>query len=350
MKKMFVILTVFLIVLLLSSCGTHEYSDELIYFQTKIVITIYDESYSDSKEYISYAKKLFEDYNNLSDRYLDYDNTYGIYYINHHPNETIKIDERLFNLIKFSKDEGKKIIDQDNKPYFNILIGKLSDIYNDIFDKYEGKAVTSEVFDKNQISSINFDFDLDQIELDNVHKTIKIPDTVSIDLGGIAKGYAVNELVKYYNDNGVKYFIDAGQSNLITNTVNPKRNGNFVIGLRHPETSDNRLRLYATINLEKNKALVTSADYQKYFIYDNEIYSSILSTSTNLPASTDIRSISILHDSSALGDIISTVSFMMGSKKAIEYLNNENISYIMYLKNGEIIYSDDIKDIINIIN
>ncbi|MBR4236907.1 FAD:protein FMN transferase [bacterium] len=347
MRKLMSFLLLIILVLTLSSCNTlKEYKKTYIYFSTEIEITIYSNDSEGANKALKYGSELFEKYNNLTDRYNDYSGVKGIYYINNHPNEEIEIDLDLFKLLEYSIENSKLIKDENNLPYFTIGIGKLSDIYHPLFLEYEGLEIPANMFDKETIKNMAFDTDASKIILSDVNYTIRIPDSISLDLGGIAKGYAVEKLAEYYERENIKYIINAGASNIITNFGNPKRmNNEFIIGLKDPNTGiDEPIKIYGTLSVPKNKAVITSGDYQKYFIYDNKRYSHILSPSTNLPADTDIRSITLITDSNAYGDILSTTLFMMGSEKAIEYIeNNSNVEGIIYLSSDEFYVSDGLK-------
>ena len=347
MRKLISFLLLILLLVTLSSCTTlKEYKKLSIYFSTEMEITIYSNNNIDAENALKYGFDLFEKYNNLTDRYNDYSGVKGIYYINHHPNEEIEIDLDLFKLLEYSIEKSKLIVDDLNNPYFTIGIGKLSDIYHPMFIDYEGLEIPDGVFDKDTIKNMSFDTDVSKIILSDVNYTVMIPNTLSLDLGGIAKGYAVEKLAEYYDEHDIKYIINAGASNIITNYGNPKRvNNEFIIGLKDPNTKiDETAKIYGTLKVPKNKAIVTSGDYQKYFIYENKRYSHIISPSTHLPADTDIRSITLVVDSNSYGDILSTTLFIMGSEKAIEYISNtRNVEGIIYLNSGEIFVSDGLK-------
>ena len=100
MKRLIILSLLFLSFFLLSSCDRiGEYKKSFIYFQTEIEVTIYSNNKSDAEQMIKYAKTLFELYNNLTDRYRDYKDTIGIYYINSHKDEEITICDELYDLI-----------------------------------------------------------------------------------------------------------------------------------------------------------------------------------------------------------------------------------------------------------
>ncbi len=337
MKKLLV-LFIFLFLIVLSSCANklNPYTKTFFVFSTEVNITIYDKDKKHAEESLKYANEILSIYNKLCDRYTDYSNTLGVYYLNKNAGETIKIDPRLYDLLKYSVANSQNILNSDNKPVFSIGIGKVSDIYHDLFENHNKETI--EHIDIN--TDINTTTDSSLIEfLDDNY--VKIPNGMSVDLGGVAKGYAINILKEYYNQNDIKYVMDAGNSSIVTNYGNPSRkNSVYKIGLRNPELNKND-SVFGILDLDLNVVASTTAYYQKYFIMDNTIYSSILDPYTYKPVDTDILSITVLSFNASIGDILSTSLYMIGYDEAIKYdIENDDISLIIYKNDGSIYVSE----------
>ena len=337
--KLLIILFLLLLVASLSSCNNklNKYSKNYFAFGTEIDVTIYAKTSKEADSYFSETSKIIKEFNKLTDRYTDYENTSGIYYINHNAGSVIEINQSLFDLIKYSIEQ-ESILLNDDKPYFTIGIGMISDIYHDLFNNHNGESFN--LSDLNLEYDDNITTDTSLIVLDSINSTIMIPSNMSLDLGGIAKGYTVEILKDYYNKNNIKYVIDAGNSSISTNYGNPnRRNNEFRIGLRKP-TIDNNTDVFGVLNLELNKSISTSAFYQKYIIVDNNIWPSIIDPYTYRPVETDILSISIITSNSALGDILSTTLYMAGYDKAVNFIeSNSDIEGIIYKDDNTIFVS-----------
>ena len=128
---------------------------------------------------------------------------------------------------------------------------------------------------------------------------------VKIDLGALAKGYAVDLARQIYVDNGITDgLIDFGTSTIYA--FGSKR-----IALKDPRQLD-KLTKVITVN---DSAISTSGDYIKYFIIDDRRYHHILDQRTCKPAQSGVSSVSVVIDGSdehcaMTADILSTAVFV----------------------------------------
>lgn len=121
-----------------------------------------------------------------------------------------------------------------------------------------------------------------------------------MDVGALAKGYGLEMAARDLPDH---YLISVGGNVLATG---PKPTGeSWVIGVQAPD-SDNYV---CKLNLDKG-SVVTSGDYQRYFIVDGQTYHHIIDPETLMPGN-KWRSVSIVCDDSGLGDALSTALFLM---------------------------------------
>ena len=199
-----------------------------------------------------------------------------------------------------------------------------------------------------------YDTDVSKIEMNEDNLTIKIPSDMSLDLGGVAKGYVSEILSSYYEENNIKYVLNAGSSNIKTNIGNPSRKNNqYIVALQNPASvgcdAQDAKSYYATITLPLNYAIITSGDYQQYITYNSKRYCHILDSTTNYPVDTNIRAVTIIMENGALGDIYSTVIFMMGLEKGYDFvINHEGIEAVFYTTNNQVVITPGLKDIVTV--
>lgn len=138
----------------------------------------------------------------------------------------------------------------------------------------------------------------------------------SVDLGGIAKGYAADKITDVFR----RYGIVSAYTNFGGNVaaVGAKPDGEpWRVGIRHPRREDGLIGAVSVID----KSVVTSGDYQRCFIAgDGRRYHHILDTSTGYPAEKGLISVTVVADSSMAADALSTVVFTTGLVKGIEIL------------------------------
>jgi len=146
-------------------------------------------------------------------------------------------------------------------------------------------------------------------EKDNMVE-FKIPGT-KIDLGGIAKGYALDCAVKKLKENNINScLINAGGQ---VYALGDKFGQAWKIAIQGARKSE----ITGTLEL-KNKSASTSGDYQQYFLIGNKRYCHILNPKTGYPAESGISSVTVIAESGLEADALSTAVFVLGKEKAKE--------------------------------
>ena len=159
-------------------------------------------------------------------------------------------------------------------------------------------------------------FDFIKYEKDSIYYS---DDRCGIDLGGIAKGYAVDSVATYLQKSGIdEYIVEAGGDLLVKSKTARS------IGIKHPREHGALIdTLYVT-----NGAVATSGDYEKYFIEDNTRYCHIINPSTGYGVS-DLVSVTVITDKAYLSDAFATAVFVMGKEKGKQFLLQNNLSGLL---------------------
>ena len=146
----------------------------------------------------------------------------------------------------------------------------------------------------------------------------KADPAVRIDLGGIAKGYAVGEAVKTIRAAGIQSaLVDAGGDIYAIGTSNGKP---WKIGIRDPR-GDGVIGSLEVSDL----TVVTSGDYERYFETNGVRYHHILDPKTGYPAR-GLRSATVITVDAALGDGLSTAIFVLGREKGLAFLEKSGLA------------------------
>lgn len=147
--------------------------------------------------------------------------------------------------------------------------------------------------------------------------TLKDPDA-SIDLGGIAKGYIADRLKDYLTSEGVTSGMINLGGNMLVIGVKPD-GSNWRIGVRDPQGNEGEL--IAVVQMD-DSTLVTSGTYERCFEKDGVRYHHILDPDNGYPTWNGLSSVSILTDSSADADALSTTCFILGLEKGMELIES----------------------------
>lgn len=164
--------------------------------------------------------------------------------------------------------------------------------------------------------------------------TVFLPvEGMGIDLGGIAKGYAADEVAEILKEEGVeKAIINLGGNVL---TIGSRVDGTpWRIGVQNPDAE--RGGHVMILKLE-DQALVTSGPYERYLEVDGETYHHILDTTTGYPVQTNLTSASIITRESFIADALSTAIYSEGIVKGLELIDS--------LDSVDAIFIDDQKNI-----
>ena len=141
-----------------------------------------------------------------------------------------------------------------------------------------------------------------------------LPENVSIDLGGIAKGFTSDRIMQVFQEQGVTSGIVSLGGNVQALAHKPD-GSNWRVAIQDPrDQSENFLVLDIA-----DQAVITSGGYQRYFEEDGKTYHHIIDPRTGYPADSGVLSMSIISANGTLADGLSTSLFIMGPEKAAEY-------------------------------
>lgn len=142
---------------------------------------------------------------------------------------------------------------------------------------------------------------------------IKHDPGLRIDLGGIAKGYAIDRAVHVLSEAGVeRASVNAGGDMRLLGDRGERL---WRIGIQHPRRSD---RLLTRLALQ-DAAVVTSGDYERYFERDGRRYHHLFDPRTGYPA-TACRSVTVVAPSAMLADALATALFVLGPEQGLSLL------------------------------
>lgn len=180
--------------------------------------------------------------------------------------------------------------------------------------------------------------DFRAMELDPVQKTARLAAPgMSIDLGGIAKGYAADRAAAVLRERGVKHaLIDAG-GNIVAVGTRPDGSP-WHIGIRDPRGSSPTDTIGPVVKVE-DEAVVTSGDYERFFIEDGHRYHHIFDPKTGRPADR-AQSATIIASNSLDADMLSTAVFVLGPVEGPKILTGlDGVSAMVVGPDGHLTFS-----------
>lgn len=176
------------------------------------------------------------------------------------------------------------------------------------------------------------------VEMNRTDNTVSFARAgVRINLGGIAKGYAVERGVEILKLFGVRHGrVTAGGD---TRLLGDRRGQPWMVGVRDPREEG---QVTVTLPLQ-DEAISTSGDYERFFLEDGKRYHHILQPSTGEPAS-GIRSATVVGPDAVITDALSTSVFVMGVDRGLRLIATlPDYEGIVIDDDGGLYYSDGLR-------
>lgn len=228
-----------------------------------------------------------------------------VWKVNHSFGKDVKVSSETMDLIRaglyFSKLSGGA---------FDITVGRLMELWN-----FEGdrRVPPSAPEIKNALSMSGSN----NMLIDAEKNVISADNGVHLDLGGIAKGYIIDLAAAKLLERGIKNFIiNAGGDMVIWGR---KGNRAWKIGLQNPRDSQ-KIMAHMEVD-EAHTAIVTSGDYERFFIHDGVRYHHIIDPSSGYPAR-GLISVTITAEDAKTADALSTAVFVLGVEKGLKLIDS----------------------------
>ncbi|MDH5175012.1 MAG: FAD:protein FMN transferase, partial [Elusimicrobiota bacterium] len=189
------------------------------------------------------------------------------------------------------------------------------------------------------------------LKLVNYHKMILKSDKISfaekgmgIDLGGIAKGYAVDAAVRVLKKENINSaMVNAGGDIYV---LGRKQGKPWRIGIRHPRREG---EILGTIEVE-DRAIVTSGDYERFFFSEGKRYHHIINPKTGYPAD-ECQSVTIVAKETTFADGLATGIFVLGPSEGMALIESlEGVEGVIVSKEGDVSTSSGLVSKIEYVN
>ena len=151
-----------------------------------------------------------------------------------------------------------------------------------------------------------------KIEADKIHKLFP---RLAVDLGGVAKGYAIDRAIDILAAAGIKHAtVNAGGDMRL---LGDRSGSLWRIGIQHPRQPG---QILASLNLA-DRAVVTSGDYERTFEQEGVRYHHILDPRSGYPAA-GCQSVTVVARKAAYADAMATAVFVLGPERGLFLLQN----------------------------
>ena len=267
--------------------------------------------------------------------------------INQSNGQPVKVDKETIEVIKKGIYYGRL-----SQGAFDITIGKVTDLWdftgNQLLSNDRDKNTVPELPDEETLKEALSHVDFNNISVND--DTVSLTDKdAKLELGGIAKGYIADRVAEFLEQKGViGAVVDLG-GNIVTiggksQDIYAEKTDDFSIGIRNPMRDDGSL---LGVLKCRDKTIVTSGTYERYFEKDGVKYHHILDTKTGYPVENHIISVSVITDKgkSVDGDGLSTCCLSLGLEKGMELIKSiDGAEAIFVDEKGKVTMSNEDMD------
>ena len=278
----------------------------LDYFDTATTVTGYECTREAFDEISGEILSQLEAYHRLFTIYHRFEGLENLCTVNEVKNgahRVVTVDRRIIDMLLYAKEmyrlTGGRV---------NIAMGSVLSIWHDYRTAGMDDPWAAKLPPMERLTEAAQHTDIENLIIDEENSTVWISDPqMTLDVGAIAKGYAVEMVARSLEERGISgYVINVGGN---VRTVGAKPDGEgWLAGIENPDTeSDEAYVAYLRL---AGESIVTSGSYQRYYTVAGKNYHHIIDVETLMPAE-GYLSVSVICKNSGQGDALSTALFCM---------------------------------------
>lgn len=277
------------------------------YFDTVTTITGYEKTQEDFDAVADEALSLMKEYHRLYSIYHRFEGMENLCTINEltdGEHRTVTVDRRIIDMLLYAKDMYYK-----TDGIMNVAMGSVLSLWHDYRTIGKDNPAEALLPPMEKLKEAALHCDIEKMIIDEENCTVTLTDpAMKLDVGAVAKGYAVERVAKTLEEKGVTgYVLNVGGN---VRTIGTKGDGApWVVGIENPDGGD-----YLSYLGLSGQSLVTSGSYQRFYYVDGKPYHHIIHPDTLMP-SEGFLSVSVVCNDSGLADALSTTLFCLSLEK-----------------------------------
>ncbi len=313
-------------------------------FDTIIQVVGYTRSQEEFDQYLASIHTQFLELHKLYTLHNNYDGIANIKTINDNAGvKPVVVDQRIIDLILFAREWNERTGTKTN-----IAMGSVLRIWDDYREEGTSDPETAKLPPMESLRIAKLHTDIENVIVDEVNQTVYLNDSaMSLNVGAIAKGYATELVARSIMEQGLTSGIisSGGNVRVLGKPLDHVRE-RWGVGIQNPERfiALEEENLLDTIFLN-NASVVSSGDYQRYYVVDDQIIHHIIDPDTLMPAQ-HYRAVTIVTGDSGVADYLSTTAFILPyeeSRALVERLDGVEAVWVFH--DGEVEATDGMKDI-----
>lgn len=317
MGKKLLALVLSLLLFLIAGCSTAapkseytKYSAQFFgTFDTVVLIRGYCKT---EEEFTAHAKRIQDrmtELHQLYDIYYEYSGINNLKTVNDNAGvQPVVVSEEILDLVEFSLEWYEKTNGQ-----VNIALGPVLSIWHDYMARYSSDPTDAAIPPMEELQAATALCDISNVIVDREAKTVYLAEKgMRLDVGAIAKGYAAELVARENYEQGFGSFLISAGGNVVAGDAPlDGERSSWGIGIQDPFTAD-ALGGGNTLDAAyvANECVVTSGDYQRFYMVGEERIHHIIDPDTLMPASY-YRGVTVVTEDSGVADAASTALFTL---------------------------------------
>lgn len=322
-SKLPILLILIFVSLIFSGCSREKkYQRRIFALDTVIEATLY------SKKDVSSLLDSLEKLIRRTDSSLSISNpTSDVWKINHRTDSVVHVNPVTINILRTCLTECDL-----SSNLFDVTVAPLKFLYG-----LESHQKTDRVPTQLELDSVRQYIGCNHLKIVN-DSTLGIDRGVTIDFGGIAKGYLINQIKAFFKKSGESVYLVNLGGDLIAYGLKPD-GSTWNIGIQHPRNNTN-----IAIIPVSNTCVFSSGDYERYFIKDGVRYHHLFDPGTGVPGRKN-QSSTVIGKDPMIVDIAVKVAFLMDASDALDYLKSRNLLGVIIDSTGTMWASAQLKNV-----
>jgi len=342
-KKILSFLLIFIFVL--TACGSGDEGDEYTRYRASF-IGLFDThtvilGYTKTEEEFSYLTNIIREelvrLHELFDIYNEYDGINNMKTINLNAGiEPVEVDPVVISLLNLSKEAY-----YETDGLLNIALGSVLNIWHEYRTFGSRNPDLAELPSLEKLQHANNFTNINDIIIDEENNTVflRYPE-MSLDVGSLAKGYAVELVAQLANDIGLSSAVISIGGDIRTLDGPPVGTRDvWAIGIQDPDRSMNDIQNTIDTVYVTHQSVITSGDYQRFFVVDGQAYHHIINPRTLMPTSY-YRSISVLYPNSATANMIAIAAFLLPLEESLQFVESLGAEAIWILNDASVVTTE----------
>lgn len=325
----------------------NRYSDSIFdTFDTLVQFVAYAESEEEFREYFEHAHERLRELHRLFDIYHSYEGVNNIKTINDQAGVApVEVEQEVIDLILFAREWSDK-----TGGNVNIALGPVLEIWHYYREEALFDPSSAELPPMERLQQAAEHTDIEKIKIDEELNTVFLPEPeMSLDVGAVAKGYAMEMVASELIDMGLEAAIISAGGNIKT-IGQPKEDDRdrWGVGIQDPDetvVSSGGDNLLDVIYLAEG-SVDTSGDYQRYYRVNGEMYHHLIDPDTLMPAN-HYRAVTVVATEPAPADFMSSALFLVPFEESLDIAESlEQFEALWVMPDGEVRLTDGMQDLL----